>query len=187
MGAPEGGSRGGRRRTSGAANLSEVGGVPESVPSLAVFAGRGFDDGCLNAFWAAVLSRVVRNAVSVQAPASAFWFLLLLFVVSILIQVFRAVSSLVVLVKSVKMLQPAVLMSQSWHGCRALFRRWSCRLLCHEPWAVWCREVVPSSLVEDATVSSNHPIHDLVPSSRLPSPTLHVRPPHPLHCRPPPH
>ena len=63
-GAPGGGSRGGRRRTSGAANLSEGGGVPIFAPSLAVSAGRGFDDGCLNAFLAAALLRLVRDAVS---------------------------------------------------------------------------------------------------------------------------
>jgi len=102
-GSTRGGSRRGRHRTSGAANLSEGGGVPVSAPSLAVSAGRGFDDGRLNAFLAATLLRVVRVAV----------FLLLLFVA--LIQVFRAVSTLAVtvLVESVKMLQPAVSMSSA--------------------------------------------------------------------------
>jgi len=33
--------------------------------------GRGFDDGCLNTFLAAALLRVVRDTVTVQAPASA--------------------------------------------------------------------------------------------------------------------
>jgi len=41
------------------------------VPSLAVSAGCGFDDGPLNAFLAAALLRVMRDAVPVQAPASA--------------------------------------------------------------------------------------------------------------------
>ena len=33
--------------------------------------GRGFDNGCLNAFLAAALLHVVRDAVPIQAPASA--------------------------------------------------------------------------------------------------------------------
>jgi len=45
--------------------------VPVSAPALAVSAGCGFDDGCLNEFLAAALLRVVRDAVPVQAPASA--------------------------------------------------------------------------------------------------------------------
>jgi len=75
-GSTRGGSRRGRCRTSGAANLSEGDGIPVSAPSLAVSAVRGFDDDSLNAFLAATLLRVVRVAV----------FLLLLFVA--LIQVF---------------------------------------------------------------------------------------------------
>jgi len=43
--------------------------VPVAAPPLAVSAGRGFDDGCLNAFLAAALLRVVQ-AVPVQVPAS---------------------------------------------------------------------------------------------------------------------
>jgi len=73
------------------------------------------------------------------------WFLLLLFVA--LIQVFRAVSSLVVLVKSVKMLQSAVSSSAQLPHARLQVQR--C-LSGHEPWS----GVVPSSLVEGATVSS---------------------------------
>jgi len=42
-----------------------------SAPSLAVFAGHGVDVACLNVFLAAALQRVVREAVLVQAPASA--------------------------------------------------------------------------------------------------------------------
>ena len=42
-----------------------------SAPSLAVSAGHGVDVTCLNAFMAAALQRVVREAVLVQAPASA--------------------------------------------------------------------------------------------------------------------
>ena len=41
-----------------------------SSPSLAVSAGHGVDVTCLNAFLAAALQRVVREAVLVQAPAS---------------------------------------------------------------------------------------------------------------------
>jgi len=70
-GAPRGGSRGGRRRTSGDANFSEGGGDSMSAPSLTVSAGHGVDVACLNAFVAAALQRVVREAVLVQAPASA--------------------------------------------------------------------------------------------------------------------
>ena len=66
-----GGSRGGRRRTSGDANLSEGEGDSMSAPSLAVSAGHGVDVACLNAFLAAALQRVVREAVLVQSPASA--------------------------------------------------------------------------------------------------------------------
>ena len=47
------------------------GGVPISAPSLAVSAGRGFDDAHLNAFLAAAFLRVIRYAVPVQAPVSA--------------------------------------------------------------------------------------------------------------------
>ena len=72
-GAPGGGSRRGRRRTSGDANLSEGGGDPMSAPFLAVSAGRGHgvDVACLNVFLTAALQRVMREAVLVQAPASA--------------------------------------------------------------------------------------------------------------------
>ena len=42
-----------------------------SAPSLAVSAGHGVDVACLNAFLAAALQRVVREALLVQAPASA--------------------------------------------------------------------------------------------------------------------
>jgi len=42
-----------------------------SAPSLAVSTGRGIHDGCLNAFLAAALLCVVREAVPVQAPTSA--------------------------------------------------------------------------------------------------------------------
>jgi len=42
-----------------------------SAPSLTVSAGHGVDVACLNAFVAAALQRVVREAVLVQAPASA--------------------------------------------------------------------------------------------------------------------
>jgi len=42
-----------------------------STPSLAVSAGHGVDVAGLNAFLAAALQRVVRQAVLVQAPASA--------------------------------------------------------------------------------------------------------------------
>jgi len=51
------------------------GGVPVSAPSLAVSAGRGFDDAHLNAFLAAAFLRVIRYAVPVQAPVSASVFL----------------------------------------------------------------------------------------------------------------
>jgi len=47
------------------------GGDSTSVPSLAVSAGDGVDVVCLNAFLAAALQRVVRDAVLRQAPASA--------------------------------------------------------------------------------------------------------------------
>ena len=60
-----------RRHTSGAAKLSEGGGVPVSVSFLAVLAGCGFDDGSVNLFLAVALLRVVRDAVPVQAPAAA--------------------------------------------------------------------------------------------------------------------
>ena len=43
--------------------------VPVAAPSLALSAGRGFDDGRLNAFLAPTLLRVMR-AVPVQVPAS---------------------------------------------------------------------------------------------------------------------
>ena len=46
--------------------------MPVSAPSLAVSVGRGFDAGRLNAFLAAALLRVVRDAVPVL-----FLFLLL--------------------------------------------------------------------------------------------------------------
>jgi len=49
-GAPGGGSLGGRRCTSGNANLSEGEGDAMSAPSLAVSAGHGADVACLNAF-----------------------------------------------------------------------------------------------------------------------------------------
>jgi len=42
-----------------------------SAPSLAVSAGHGVNVACLNAFLAATLQRVVREAVLVQAPSSA--------------------------------------------------------------------------------------------------------------------
>jgi len=42
-----------------------------SAPSLAISAGHGVDVACLTAFLAAALQRVVREAVPVQAPASA--------------------------------------------------------------------------------------------------------------------
>ena len=71
-GAPGDSSHGGRRHTSGAGKFSEGGGVPVFVPPLAVSAGREFDDSCLNAFLAAALLRVVRDAVPVL-----FLFLLL--------------------------------------------------------------------------------------------------------------
>jgi len=47
------------------------GGFPVSVPSLAVSAGRGCDDGHLNLFLAHALLHVVRDAVLEQAPASS--------------------------------------------------------------------------------------------------------------------
>jgi len=71
-GAPGGGSHGGRRRTSGDANLSEGGGDSMSAPSLAVSAGHGDDVAFWNAFLAAALQRVACEAVLVQAPASAY-------------------------------------------------------------------------------------------------------------------
>jgi len=43
-----------------------------SAPSLAVSAGHGVDVAFLNAFWTAALRRVVREAVLVRAPASAY-------------------------------------------------------------------------------------------------------------------
>jgi len=82
-GAPGGGSRGGRRWTLGDVNLAEGGGDcmqtsranpvqccsthQKSAPSLAISVGHA----CLTAFLAAALHRVVREAVPVQAPASA--------------------------------------------------------------------------------------------------------------------
>jgi len=42
-----------------------------SSPSLAISVGHGVDVTCLNAFLAAALQRVVREAVLVQAPTSA--------------------------------------------------------------------------------------------------------------------
>ena len=47
------------------------GGFQLSATSLAVSAGHGVDVACLNAFLAAALQRVVREAVLEQAPASA--------------------------------------------------------------------------------------------------------------------
>jgi len=70
-GAPGGGPRGGRRRTSGDVNLSEGEWDSMSALSLAVSAGHGVDIAELNAFLAAALQRVVREAVFVQAPTSA--------------------------------------------------------------------------------------------------------------------
>ena len=64
MGAPEGASHS-RHCSSGQVNHSEGGGVAVSAPSLAVSAGCGFDDDCLNAFLAAALLRVVQNVVPV--------------------------------------------------------------------------------------------------------------------------
>jgi len=64
-GALAGGSRGGRHRTLGDANLSEVGGDSMSAPSLAVSAGHVVDVAGLNAFLAAALQRVMREAVLV--------------------------------------------------------------------------------------------------------------------------
>jgi len=67
-----GGSCGGRRRPLEDANLPEGGRDSMSGPSLAVSAGHGVDDACLNAFLAAALQRVVREAELVQVPASAY-------------------------------------------------------------------------------------------------------------------
>jgi len=130
--APWGGSCGSRHSTSDTANLSEGAGFSVSAHSLASSAGRGCDDGRLNAFLAAAgcarcCARTAPAPASV-GPSAA---------VRGLMQVFRAVSTLAVLVKLMKMLQPAVSMFLRL-GCRALFCGWICCLSGHEPWAVWC-------------------------------------------------
>jgi len=68
--------------------------------------GGGVDVACFNAFLAAALQGVVREAVLRHAPASASWFLLLVFV--LLMQVFRVVLPSELLVVSVNLLRPAV-------------------------------------------------------------------------------
>jgi len=65
MGAPGGGSCGGKRRTSGAANLFCF------CAFSRCFYGLWLDDGRLNSFLAAALLHVVRDAVPVHAPACA--------------------------------------------------------------------------------------------------------------------
>jgi len=77
------------------------------------------------------------------------WFLLLLFVA--LIQAFQAASTLAVLVESVKMLKPAV--STSARLLRALLR--AAAAVCQVMNPV-LSDVVSSSLVKGATISSNH-------------------------------
>jgi len=47
------------------------GGIPRLAPSLAVSAGHGVDDACLNMFLTATLQRDVRKTVLVRASASA--------------------------------------------------------------------------------------------------------------------
>ena len=121
-GAPGGGSRRGRRRTSGDANLSEGGGDPMSAPFLAVSAGRGHgvDVACLNVFLTAALQRVMREAVLVQAPASAS--MVPSAVSVLLIPVFRAILLPVLLVVLVNLLRFAVNVLSSARLAGALLR-----------------------------------------------------------------
>ena len=91
-----------------------------SAPSLAVSAGHGVNVACLNAFLAATLQRVVREAVLVQAPSSAS--VVPSAGVRVVIQVFRAVLPQVLLAVSVNLLQFAVNLSSSARLAGALLR-----------------------------------------------------------------
>jgi len=115
--------------------ISEVGGDSMSASSFAISAGHGVHVACLNAFLAAALQRVMREAVHVQAPASTSVVPSAGVCVVDLIQVFQVVLPQVLLAVSVNLLQFAVNASSSARLAGALVQ-WSCLMPGHEPWAV---------------------------------------------------
>jgi len=115
--------------------ISEVGGDSMSASSFAISAGHGVHVACLNAFVAAALQRVMREAVHVQAPASTSVVPSAGVCVVDLIQVFQVVLPQVLLAVSVNLLQFAVNASSSARLAGALVQ-WSCLMPGHEPWAV---------------------------------------------------
>jgi len=149
------------------------GGVPVPAPyqALAVSAGRGFDYGRLpvNALLAAALLRVVRDAVPVQAPALAF------VVPSAAVRGFDAgVSGGLYACGAGRVRENAAACSVNVDFGAAAARSSAGGAAVCQGMNPGPSGVVLSSLVEGATVSSNHPRHHLCPTPLLPVPL----PPH---------
>jgi len=133
------------------------GGGPVPAPSLAVSAGRGFDDGLLNALLASALLRVVREAVPVQAPASAS-----MAPFSAVRGFDAGVSGGLDAGSDGRVGENAATCSVDDFGAAAARSSAGGAAVC-QVMNPGLSGVVPSSLVEGATISSNRPRHDLCP------------------------